>query len=152
MKLKGFPSHEIRYLMELAKVQQRENEPIKIKLYIKSGEDIKAIKSELEKKYKVKRVDTFEFLSKKGEDTLVFADIPAKNLRKAIKKDYVSKYGWPEELETLSYSEKILKKVVITTPKASENVEILNESRPRPDKIIDSIGRKGARPGDETYD
>ena len=102
MKLKGFPSLEIRYLMELAKIQQRENEPVKIKLFIKSGEDIKTVKSDLEKKYKVKNMETYDFLSKKEEDVLMFADVPVKNLSRVLKRDYVNNYGWPEVLEVLS--------------------------------------------------
>lgn len=102
MKLKGFQSIEVRYLMELAKIQQRENEPVKIKLLIKDGEDLKKVKSDLEKRYKVKRADTYDSLSKKGEDILMFADVPAKNLSRVLKREYVSNYGWPEELEVLS--------------------------------------------------
>jgi hypothetical protein len=114
--------------MGLAKVQQRENDPIKIKLYVKSGENIKSIKSELEKRYKVKRVDACEYLSKKGEDVLVFADIPAKNLSRVIRKDYVSKYGWPEELEMLSHSGGRPSLGFTTSSKASEEIQLLSES------------------------
>jgi len=102
MKLRGFPSLEIRYLMELAKTQQRENEPVKIKLFIKDGENLKEVKSDLEKRYQVKNMQTYDLLSKKGEDILMFADVPAKNLSRTLKRDYVSNYGWPEELEVLS--------------------------------------------------
>jgi hypothetical protein len=102
MKLKGFPSIEIGYLMELAKIQQRENEPVKIKLFIRYGEDLKTVKSDLEKKYQAKNMDTYPFLSKKGEDVLMFADVPAKNLSRVLKREYVNNYGWPEELEALA--------------------------------------------------
>jgi hypothetical protein len=102
MKLKGFPSLEIRYLKELAKIQQRENEPVKIKLFIRYGEDLKAVKSDLEKRYQAKNMDTYPFLTKKGEDILMFVDIPAKNLSKTLKRDYINNYGWPETLEVLS--------------------------------------------------
>lgn len=102
MKLKGFQSDEVKYLMGLAKIQQREDEPIKIKLLIKDGEDLKKIKSDLEKRYQVEKMETFDLLKEKGKDTLMFADIPAKNLRRVLGREYVNNYGLPEELEVLS--------------------------------------------------
>ena len=102
MKLEKFQSIEVRYVMELAKIQQRENESIKIKLLIKDGENLKEVKSDLEKRYQVKNMQTYDLLSKKGEDILMFADVPAKNLSRTLRRDYVSNYGWPEELEVLA--------------------------------------------------
>ena len=116
MKLKGFQSTDIKYLMNLAKLQQRENEPIKIKLYIKNGENIRTVKSDLEKRYKAKDMETFDLLSKKDEDVLMFASVPAKNLSKVLKKDYVNNYGWPEELEVSSTSNKKASRSDILVP------------------------------------
>ena len=101
MKLKGFPLTDIKYCMQVAEVQGRANEPVKIKLFIKNGENLEAVKRDLAENYKARNIDSYEILSKKGEDILTFADIPAKNLRKAVEEKYVRKYGWPEELETL---------------------------------------------------
>jgi hypothetical protein len=135
MKLKGFHSLEIRYLKELAKIQERENEPVKIKLFIKNGEDIKTVKSDLEKRYKVKSMKTYDFLSKKGEDILMFADVPVKNLSKVLKREYVNNYGWPETLEVLS--EKHPSLGFPTRPLVPDTIEFLNEPKIEPDKVVD---------------
>lgn len=92
MELYGPKLDEIDCVIELCRMQRRNSIPLFLKLTKIDDQIIK----ELELKYKAKELQVFEFLN------YVYGEIPIRNLKRILRKDYVKNYDWPREVEVHS--------------------------------------------------
>ena len=136
MNLNKNQTREIEYVMWLAKQQKRSNELVDIKLYSdKKGTE--EVKSKLIEVYEAKDIKNFPLFDR-GKRSTLYLKVPIKNLKKVLEENYIKKYNWPEELETLSKSERPPSLGFTTSHRAPDHIEITNETtHARQEDIID---------------
>ena len=96
MKLKGSYLHDVNFHLSQAREMKIEEHPLKIYLSINPIENIKNVEKDLEENYQAKVLNHWKLIN------TLNVEIPTKNLKKVVEKDYVQKYDWPGTLELLT--------------------------------------------------
>jgi len=146
MKLNEYQASEIEQLIGMAKIQKRSNELIEIKLYTDKSNSEK-VKSNLRENYQTGEINHFP-LFEKGRQSVLYARVPIKNLKKVLEENYIKKYNWPVELETLFNSERQTSLGFPTNRRAPDHIEITKETtHTRQGDIIALTENKGKEMG-----
>jgi len=145
MKLKGSNLLYVKARMKRAEEMGSEEMPVRVRLSLSSGTNFDYVKSDLGN-YQAKIVPTsvgekIDLYTTK--ETLTMIEVPSKNLRKVIEQKYVRGYEWPGIVEELSESKPKMPSLgFLTGPKASDEITILNEPKPKPGEITDLTEEK----------